>query len=92
MIQAVMTINFEIPPTVEDAIARSGRDPAIELKEAALVELYRQGRLSHGELAQGLGVSRPEADAILKKHNVTEDLVTIDELRSQIDHLRKLVR
>lgn len=85
-----MTINFDIPPAIEDVIARSGRDPAVELKEAAFVELYRQGKLSHGQFAEGLGISRSEADVVLKRHNVIEDLLTPDELRAQIDHLRRL--
>ena len=44
-------------------------------KEAMLVELFRQDRLSHQELSQALGFddsSRPMA--VLKKHHVTEDL------------------
>ncbi|GMV27137.1 MAG: hypothetical protein AMXMBFR58_31680 [Phycisphaerae bacterium] len=48
-----MGISFHIPPGVEQAIARSGRDPSAELKEAGLVELYRLGKISHGQLAGG---------------------------------------
>lgn len=86
-----MTISFHIPPSVEQAIAGSGGDAAGQLKEAGLVELYRQGKISHGQLAEGLGISRPEADAVLKRHNVTEDLLTPEELGTQLSRLRKLV-
>ncbi|HZW11144.1 MAG TPA: UPF0175 family protein [Phycisphaerales bacterium] len=85
-----MTISFEIPTSVEQAILGSGGEPAAELKEAALVELYRMGRISHGQLAEGLRLSRPEADAVLKRHSVVEDLLTREELDEQIAGLRKL--
>jgi predicted HTH domain antitoxin len=86
-----MTVSFNIPPEVEAAIARAGRDPSVELKEAGLVELYRLGTVSHGQLAQSLGVSRLQTDAILRRHHVTEDLLTQDELGEQLSGLRKLV-
>jgi predicted HTH domain antitoxin len=86
-----MPISFNIPPGVEQAIARSGRDPAAELKEAGLVELYRLGTISHGQLAEGLGISRAEVDAVLHRHGVTEDLPTEEEVGDQLSRLRKLV-
>ena len=49
-----------------------------------MVELYREGRISHGELAEGLGLSRYQADGVLKRHNVTEDLLCSDELAEQV--------
>jgi hypothetical protein len=55
------------------------------------VELYRQGRLSHGQLAEGLGTSRPGADAVLRRHNVTEDLLTPAELDAQVAEFRGLI-
>jgi predicted HTH domain antitoxin len=86
-----MGISFNIPPSIEQALARSGCDPSLELKEAALVELYRLGRISHGQLAEGLGLSRFEADALLRRHNVTEDLPTRNEVSEQLRELRKRV-
>lgn len=79
-----------IPPGLEQALSRTGGDPAETLREAALVELYRMGRISHAEFAEGLGISRLDADAILKRHNVTEDLPTTSELADQLSHLRRL--
>lgn len=86
-----MTISFHLPSDVQQAIARCGGDPALELQEAGLVELYRLGKLSHGQLAEGLDISRTELDSVLKRHKVTEDLPTAEEIGTQISHLRKLV-
>ncbi|MFN0131287.1 MAG: UPF0175 family protein [Phycisphaerales bacterium] len=86
-----MTISFQLPPAVEQTLARPGVDPSDEFKEAGLVEMYRLGRISHGQLAEGLGISRAEADTILRRHNVTDDLLTPLELDAQLSRLRPLV-
>jgi hypothetical protein len=82
---------MNIPPAIEQALIDSGLDPASTLIEAALVELYRMGRLSHGQLASGLGISRYQADEVLTRHNVTEDLPTSEEIERQLDQVRKLM-
>jgi hypothetical protein len=46
--------------------------------------LYRQGKLDPKQLADGLGLDRWQIEGILKKHNVTEDLPTIEEAREQV--------
>jgi predicted HTH domain antitoxin len=60
-------------------------------REALLVNLYRQDKLTHYELSQALGIDRFETDAVLKRHNVTEDLPTTDELAEDLKQLRQLV-
>ena len=86
-----MSITFNLPVAVEENLRAQLGDLDEAAKEAALVELYRQGKLSHGQLAESLGSSRDEANALLKRHNVTEDLLTIDEFDEQMDQLRKLL-
>jgi predicted HTH domain antitoxin len=83
------TVTFQLPANVEQQLRRELGDLNAVAKEAALVELYRQGQLSHGKLAESLGISRYEADAVLKRHNVTEDLLTREELDEQLSGLRK---
>ena len=48
-------------------------------------------KLSHGKLAEGLGISRYETDAVLKQHNVTEDLLSREDFDRQVRELRKLL-
>jgi predicted HTH domain antitoxin len=86
-----MSITFNLPAAVEENLRAQLGDLDEAAKEAALVELYRQGKLSHGQLAESLGISRDEASALLKRHNVTEDLLTIDEFDEQMEQLRKLL-
>ena len=73
-----MLVTFELPNNIERRLRQLG-DLDQVAKEATLVELYRQENLTHHELAQALGLSRIELDEVLKKHNVTEDLMTIEQ-------------
>lgn len=86
-----MAITIQLPSGIEEKLRADLGDLALAGKEAMLVELYRQGKICHGELAQSLGVSRYETDEVLRRHNVTEDLLTSQELAEQVAGLRRLV-
>jgi hypothetical protein len=87
-----MAILIDLPDPIERKLRADLGDLDCAGKEAMLVELYRLGRISHGELAESLGLSRYETDGLLKQHHVTEDLLTSDELAGQVAGLRKLVQ
>lgn len=89
------TISFDLPDNVERHLATlSDNVDAVAkvAKEAAVVELYRQGQLSHGALAECLGISRTEVDSLLMRHGVTEDLPTVAEFREQLEAIRNRLR
>jgi len=90
-VETMTTVSFQLPDKIEQQLRRELGDLDAAAKEAALVELYRQGQLSHGKLAEGLGVSRYETDAVLKRHNVTEDLLSREEFDQQVSSLRELL-
>jgi predicted HTH domain antitoxin len=79
-----MAITFEIPPDLEENLARELGNLNQAAKESALVELYRQGRISRPELSRALDLSRYETDGLLKRHGVTEDLITPAQLDEQM--------
>ena len=81
-----MAVTFELPQEMERALRRELGDLDQVAKEAALVALYRQDRITAFELSQALNLSRLETEALLKRHNVTEDLPTEAEL--EIDRTR----
>jgi len=83
-----MSVSFDLPIDVESQLRQRLGDLDRAAKEAALVELYRQGRLSHFELAKALGLSRLQTDDLLKRHHVTEDLMSLEELRIELDAAR----
>jgi predicted HTH domain antitoxin len=81
-------ISFELPESIEKHLAAVSGNVDAAAKEAVVVELYRQGQLSHGTLAECLGISRTEVDSVLTRHGVTEDLLTVAEFREQLQTLR----
>ena len=86
-----MSISFDLPASVEDQLRRELADLDVVAKEAALVELYRQERLTHYQLGLSLGLERHETDGLLKRHKVVEDLPRAEELADQIATLRRLI-
>jgi predicted HTH domain antitoxin len=87
----MVTVSFQLPDGIEEQLRAELGDVSAAAKEAALVELYRQGQLSHGKFAESLSLSRYEADSVLKRHHVTEDLLTAEELDQQLEKLRGLL-
>jgi len=59
-------------------------------RETRLVELYRQGKLSHFALSQALGLDRFQTEDVLHKHNVTEDLGSVEDYLADIQTLDRL--
>ena len=85
-------ISFDLPDSVERHLATLSDNVDAAAKEAAVVELYRQGQLSHGALADCLGISRMEVDGLLERHGVTEDLPTVAEFREHLEAIRNRLR
>jgi hypothetical protein len=86
-----VSISFDLPASVEDQLRRELADLDVVAKEAALVELYRQERITHHQLGLSLGLERHETDGLLKRHKVVEDLPRAEELAEQITTLRRLI-
>ena len=82
-----MTISFEIPHDIERQLRNNGADLSSEAREAFLVELYRQDRITHGQLGRALDLDAYETDGVLKRHGVFHDL-SIEEINAQVDSLR----
>jgi len=82
-----MTISFDIPQDIEQELCTDAADLNGEAREAFLVELYRQDRIAHHQLAEALGLSRLETEGVLKRHKVSSG-VTAEEMRAQAATLR----
>ena len=90
-----MAVSFQLPTDLEHELRSRLRNLDAEAKEALLVSLYRQGKLSHLALSRAPGLDRFETEDVLRKHNVTEDLGTVDEYLSDaaiLANLRKSTR
>jgi predicted HTH domain antitoxin len=83
-----MTISFERRSEIEQELGSNGADLNGEAREAFLIELYREERITHHQLAAALGLSRYETDGVLKRHKVWLELSS-EELAAQAASLRE---
>jgi hypothetical protein len=81
-----MTIRFDIPPEIERELSAGTLDLNAEAREVFLVNLYRQERIAHHQLASALGLGRIETDGVLKRHGVSSG-PTLEELCTEIGSL-----
>jgi Uncharacterised protein family (UPF0175) len=82
-----MAVTIQIPADVEQRLSAENPDLESTAREAMLVGLYRQDKLSHHELSQVLGLDRIATDGLLKRHGVTEDLPTNEEYDAALARL-----
>ena len=85
-----MAVSFQLPTDLERELRTELRDLDAVAKEALLVSLFRQGKLSHFALSKALGLDRFETEDVLRKHNVTEDLGTVEDYLADAATLAKL--
>jgi predicted HTH domain antitoxin len=82
-----MNIRFEISQDIEQELRTNGLDMNQEAKEAYLVNLYREERISHRQLDEALGLSRYETGGVLKRYKVSRNF-TAEEMRAQATALK----
>jgi Uncharacterised protein family (UPF0175) len=85
-----MAVTFDLPNDIEQHLRDELGDLGQTAKEAMLVELYRQQKITQVDLSRALGISRIEAEGVLKKHQVTEDLLTDAEHDAALTRLRAI--
>ena len=86
-----MPVTFELPAELEQSLREEFPDLDRAAKEALVVELYRDGKISHYKLAQALGLDRHETEEVLKRHHVVEDLPTPPDLDSDRGALERVL-
>ncbi len=84
-----MTISFEIPHDIERQIRSKDADLNHKAREAFLVELFREHKISHRQLGEALGLEAYETDGVLKRYNVGLGIST-EELREEALSLRSV--
>jgi hypothetical protein len=83
-----MTISFELPSEIEERIRREDVDFNEKAREAFLVELYREQRITQHQLGQSLGIDDYETDGLLKRYGVGYD-VSLEEFEQQRAFLKE---
>jgi hypothetical protein len=67
-----MIISFDLPRDITEQA--NGTDLTVKAKEALLVELYREEKITQHQLGEALGLDDYETDGLLKQYGVGFDL------------------
>ena len=85
-----MEVTINIPEDVASILVGEGKNLEREILEAAAIEGYRAGKLSHAQVGRMLGLSRFEVDAVLKAHDVPLNY-TLEDLEADRRTLGRLL-
>lgn len=86
-----LTITLNLPADIEQKLLAENPNLDADVNEAYALELFRRGKLSHYELSKVLGLDRFETDAYLKRHNVFEGSLTMEDLEEQRQTLERVL-
>ena len=86
-----MPLTIQLPSDVEKRLRADTPNLDLEAKEAVALDLFRKGKVSHYELSRILGLDRFATDAYLKRHNVVEGSLTMEDLNEQGETLNRVL-
>jgi hypothetical protein len=84
-----MAVTFELPREIEKNLREQLDDLDQAAKEALLVELYRQRKLTQDQFARALGISWYESEGVLKRHEIFIEM-TVDDVIRESEAIRQL--
>ena len=77
-----VNLELELPEEVADALRKE--DLASNAKEALVMELLREHRISQGKAAELLGIRRTDLFPLMSRYEVSVADLTPEELRSEL--------
>ena len=86
-VNGTSTLMIELPDDLLNLLARTPRELAKEMRLAAAIEWYREGRVSQGHAALIAGLNRVEFLDELFRARVPACQVTVDELMEEVDRV-----
>lgn len=83
------TIQISFPSEILDRLSTTYQDSADLIKEAAILELYREGKISSGKAAEILGMERFEFIRYAGMKGIPFIRITPEELEEEVKILEK---
>lgn len=82
-----MTLQIEIP---EELVTLLGPDPTTAVREAVLLQLVREGKMTVARASQALGLDREESIRWYTGHGYTYPALTPADLQQDLDTVKAL--
>ena len=86
-----MAVTIQLPADVEQRLRAESPHLDAEAKKAVALDLFQRGKPSHGELSKVLGLDRFETDAYLKRRNVFDGSLTMEDLEADRQTLDRVL-
>lgn len=87
---AMRSLTVELPQELVELLG-SPEAAAAKARETLVIALLREGRLSHGQAAEVLGLSRWDLHDLTAAQGVPSGPKTAEEMRSEIEQARRLL-
>jgi len=86
-----MTLTFDVPADLEEVVRAAHPDLDNFVREILGIQMFREEVFSHYWLRRFLDIYRDQADALLKKYRVTEQMLTSEDIQADVASLEKLL-
>ena len=86
-----MTITLDLPPELERQLREQLPDLDRTARESLLLDLYRQHKITHHELALALGLNRFDMDALLKSRGINYE-ISPEDVERESASLRETIK
>ena len=86
-----MTLVLDLPDSWESLLGLDSGDAANRARQMLVLEGYREGRLSRGQVSEMLGLGFDETESLLATYHAQQQ-PTWDELEAGSDQLRSRLR
>lgn len=87
---SLKNVQISFPSDVLDALATTYQESAELIREAAVLELYREGRLSSGKAAEILNMERFEFIRYAGMKGIPFIRISTEDLREEVKLMEKL--
>jgi hypothetical protein len=84
-------LSVEIPEEVLSLLG-SPEEASVRARESLIAELLREGRLSQGQVARLLGITRWDVLDLMARLGIPSGPETAEEMRQEIDAARRAVQ
>ena len=88
---ATQTLTIELPEELL-ALLGSPEEAASKAKETLVAELLREARISQGQAARLLGMTRWDVLDLMVRYRIPSGPETAEEMRREIEDARRFVR
>jgi predicted HTH domain antitoxin len=87
-----MDLRLDLPAEVITLLGSTPEAAAARARQAVVLDLLRDGRISQGKAARALGVTRHDIIDLMAAHQIPSGPLTIAELHEEVESVEQFLR